>query len=88
MNKAPDLNIIDLHPALRQLGHQPAQREVGGGSFQQPVAIGPGQNIGLVTAHLTRRRAARLPDTPHPFYRRTRRYAKARRRGMARQAIL
>ena len=35
MNEAPDLNIIDLDPALRQLGNQAPQREVPRRPLQQ-----------------------------------------------------
>ena len=55
MSKAPDLHVIDFHAAHRQLGHQPAQGEVGLGPIQQPVTQIPGQQPGLMTANLPSR---------------------------------
>jgi hypothetical protein len=42
MDKAPDLDMIDLHPALRQLSNQSKERKVRGRAFQQPIATGTG----------------------------------------------
>ncbi len=39
VNKPPDLHIINLHPALGQLGDKPTQGEVAIGTLDQPVAV-------------------------------------------------
>ena len=67
MDEAPDLDIIDLHPALRQFGDKAAQGEVRSGALDQPVAMRAAEDVGLVAADLARRDAACLavPANPH-----------------------
>src|SRR6516165_10364783 len=82
MDEVPHRSIIDLKPALGQLGHQPAQSE---SAFPNPPRqknrmlaiwrraqhgdqLGPAacDRLGLVPAHLARRHAARFLKAPPP----------------------
>jgi hypothetical protein len=52
VNERPDNPIVDLEPAIGQLGDQAAQREVSTlAAFHQPLAIATDDLPGPVTAH-------------------------------------
>jgi len=66
MDELPNRTVINLQPALGELGHQAAQREVSLGSFQRPGTMFAGNRLRLVAAHLVGRHAAGLALPPHP----------------------
>src|SRR5436190_2235147 len=67
VHKLPDRAVIDLQPALSQLGHQAAEREVATpGPPQDPQPMLAGNRPRSVTAHLARRNAAGLLLAPDP----------------------
>src|ERR1700731_3897718 len=64
MHEGPHRSIVHLQPTFGELGHEPAQGEVGvRDAFPQPVGMRTLQNAWLMTAHLSRRDAARRPKS-------------------------
>src|SRR6516165_12430771 len=89
MDEVPHRSIIDLKPALGQLGHQPAQSESAfPNAPRQKNRMLACDRLGLVPAHLARRHAARFLKAPDPIDHRARRDAKLRRRLMSRPTTL
>src|SRR3977135_1001359 len=69
MHEGPHRSIVHLQPTFGELGHEPAQGEVGmRDAFPQPVDMRTLQNARLMTAHLSRRDAARRPKSLRPFH--------------------
>src|SRR5207249_3761270 len=88
MNELPYRAIIHLETTLGQLRHQPAQREVLPlAPLDEPVAMLAADRLGLVAAHLPRRKAAGPAVARHPVDRYARRHAEPPRRLTARQAV-
>src|SRR6202022_752243 len=69
MHEGPHRSIVHLPPTFGELGHEPAQGEVGvRDAFPQPVGMRTLQNARLMTAHLSRRDAARRSKSLRPFH--------------------
>jgi len=89
MDELPHRPVIDLQPALGQLGYQPAQGEGPlPDPLHKPVPLRAPDRFRLVPAHLTRRHAARLPEAPHPPDHRADPYTELHRRTTPRKAAL
>jgi len=87
MDKAPDLNIIDLHALFRQFGDKPPQGEVALGPLQKPGPQIADQPARLVAPYPVRSHAACLPVAANPLDRAAHRYAKSRRRRPCRNPV-
>src|ERR1700680_757878 len=68
MHECPHRSIVHLQPTFGELGHEPAQGEGVRDAFPQPVGMRTLQNAWLMTAHLSRRDAARRPKSLRPFH--------------------
>jgi hypothetical protein len=66
MDELPYRTVINLQPALGELGHQAAQGEVSLGSFQRPDTVFAGNRLRSVAAYLAGRHAAGLALPSHP----------------------
>src|SRR5262245_1783391 len=60
MDELPYRTVINLQPAIRELGDQAAQGEVSLGSFQHPDTVLARNRLRPVAAHLAGRYAAGL----------------------------
>jgi hypothetical protein len=70
MDELPYRTVINLQPALSELGDQAAQGEVSLDSFYHPGTVFAGNRLRPVAAHLARRHAAGLSLPSHPSNRR------------------
>jgi hypothetical protein len=66
MDELPYRPVINLQPALGELGDQAAQGEISLGSFQYPDTVLARNRLWPVPAHLAGRHAAALSLPPHP----------------------
>ena len=88
MDELPDRAIIDLKTAPGEFGDQPAQSEVSVlEPLRQPDLVLPRNRLRFVTAHLARRHAAGLTQTPHPVDSRADAHPELLCRSVARQAV-
>jgi hypothetical protein len=66
MDELPHRPIINLQPALGELGDQAAQGEISLGSFQHKDPVPARNRLWPVAAHLAGRNATGLSLPPHP----------------------
>jgi hypothetical protein len=66
MDEFPYRPVINLQPALGELGDQATQGEISLGSFQHKDTVLARNCLLPVTAHLAGRHAAGLPLPPYP----------------------
>jgi hypothetical protein len=66
MDELPYRPVVNLQPALGELGDQAAQGEISFGSFQHPDTVLARNRLWPVPAHLAGRHAAGLSLPSHP----------------------
>jgi hypothetical protein len=72
MDELPHRAVIDLQPALAELGDKSSQGKVPIlGSLQKPDTVLAGNRLRLMTAHLARRQVPSATKPVHPADRRT-----------------
>jgi hypothetical protein len=84
-DEVPYRMVVDLQPALGQLRHQSAQREIPPTApLDEPILMLPPDRLGFVPTHLARSGAAGAAKSLHPLDRAAYRHPKMRRRLMSR----
>ena len=80
VNELPHRPVIDLEPALGELGDQPAQRKgIRASPRDQPIAMRAGDLGRHMTAELAGSNAAGVPQPERPLHHARRRDAQRRR---------